>query len=88
MQLELFDYRKDYLFKSENQIANYYDILSETIGATEGWGVTNYFIINLKSFMIHSRQTSIDFETVNLRFRGACKNYIYRLSHTDEGYLD
>ena len=30
MQLELFDYRKDYLFKSENQIANYYDILSET----------------------------------------------------------
>jgi hypothetical protein len=30
MQLELFDYRRDYLFKSENQIANYYDILSET----------------------------------------------------------
>ena len=29
-QLELFDYRSDYLFKSENQIATYYDILSET----------------------------------------------------------
>ena len=29
-QLELFNYRSDYLFKSENQIATYYDILSET----------------------------------------------------------
>ena len=29
-QLELFGYRSDYLFKSENQIAQYYDILSET----------------------------------------------------------
>ena len=29
-QLELFDYRKDYLFKSSNQIAHYYDILKET----------------------------------------------------------
>ena len=30
MQLELFDYRKDYLFESENQVANWYDILKET----------------------------------------------------------
>ena len=30
MQLELFDYRKDYLFESDNQIAHYYDVLSET----------------------------------------------------------
>ena len=30
MQLELFDYRRDSLFDSENQIAHYYDILSET----------------------------------------------------------
>ena len=30
MQLKLFDYRKDYIFKSENQIANWYDILKET----------------------------------------------------------
>ena len=30
MQLELFDYRKDYLFESKNQIAHYYDILKET----------------------------------------------------------
>ena len=30
MQLELFDYRRDYIFKSENQIANWYDILKET----------------------------------------------------------
>ena len=30
MQLELFDYRRDCLFDSENQIAHYYDILSET----------------------------------------------------------
>ena len=30
MQLELFDYRKDLLFESENQIAHYYDILKET----------------------------------------------------------
>ena len=29
-QLELFDYRKDYIFDRENQIAHYYDILSET----------------------------------------------------------
>ena len=29
-QLELFDYRRDYLFESENQIAHYYDILKET----------------------------------------------------------
>ena len=29
-QLELFNYRRDYLFESENQIANYYDILKET----------------------------------------------------------
>ena len=29
-QLELFDYRKDYLFESSNQIAHYYDILKET----------------------------------------------------------
>ena len=29
-QLELFDYKKDYLFKSSNQIARYYDILKET----------------------------------------------------------
>ena len=29
-QLELFGYRSDYLFKSENHIASYYDILSET----------------------------------------------------------
>ena len=30
MQLELFDYRRDSLFDSENQIAHYYDVLSET----------------------------------------------------------
>ena len=30
MQLELFDYRRDRLFDSENQIAHYYDVLSET----------------------------------------------------------
>jgi hypothetical protein len=29
-QLKLFDYRTDYLFKSENKIASYYDILNET----------------------------------------------------------
>ena len=29
-QLELFDYRRDYLFDSNNQIAHYYDILKET----------------------------------------------------------
>jgi len=29
-QLELFHYRKDYLFVSNNQIAHYYDILKET----------------------------------------------------------
>ena len=33
MQLELFDYRRDWLFESENQIAHYYDILSETHNA-------------------------------------------------------
>ena len=30
MQLELFNYRSDCLFESENQIAHYYDILKET----------------------------------------------------------
>ena len=30
MQLELFYYRRDQLFESENQIAHYYDILKET----------------------------------------------------------
>ncbi len=30
MQLELFDYRSDQLFDSENQIAHYYDVLNET----------------------------------------------------------
>ena len=30
MQLELFDHRRDSLFDSENQIAHYYDVLSET----------------------------------------------------------
>ena len=30
MQQELFDYRRDRLFDSENQIAHYYDVLSET----------------------------------------------------------
>ena len=30
MQLELFDYKRDRLFDSENQIAHYYDVLSET----------------------------------------------------------
>ena len=30
MQLELFDYRRDYLFETENQVAHWYDILSET----------------------------------------------------------
>ena len=30
MQLELFDYRKDYLFESDNQIAHYYDALKES----------------------------------------------------------
>ena len=29
-QLELFDYRKDYLFNKKNQIAHFYDILKET----------------------------------------------------------
>ena len=29
-QLELFDYRRDYLFDSKNQIAHWYDILTET----------------------------------------------------------
>ena len=29
-QLKLFDYRKDYLFEFDNQIAHYYDILKET----------------------------------------------------------
>ena len=29
-QLELFNYRRDYLFESNNQIAHYYDILKET----------------------------------------------------------
>ena len=30
MQFELFDYRIDYLFDSENQIAHWYDVLKET----------------------------------------------------------
>ena len=30
MQLELFDYRRESLFDSENQIAHYYDVLKET----------------------------------------------------------
>ena len=30
MQLELFDYRRDLLFENENQVAHWYDILSET----------------------------------------------------------
>ena len=30
MQLELFEYRRDCLFESKNQIAHYYDILKET----------------------------------------------------------
>ena len=29
-QLELFDYRSDYVFDSNNQIAHYYDILKES----------------------------------------------------------
>ena len=29
-QLELFDYRRDYLYESNNQIAHYYDVLKET----------------------------------------------------------
>ena len=29
-QLELFDYRKDYLFDNKNQVAHYYDMLTET----------------------------------------------------------
>ena len=29
-QLELFEYRRDCLFVSKNQIAHFYDILSET----------------------------------------------------------
>ena len=29
-QLQLFNYRTDYLFESENQIASYYDVLKET----------------------------------------------------------
>ena len=29
-QLKLFDYRRDYLFDSKNQIAHYFDILKET----------------------------------------------------------
>ena len=29
-QLELFDYRRDCIFDSENQVAHYYDILCET----------------------------------------------------------
>lgn len=29
-QLELFDYRRDLIFDSENQVAHYYDILHET----------------------------------------------------------
>ena len=28
-QLELFDYRKDYLFETDNEVAHYYDILKE-----------------------------------------------------------
>ena len=30
MQLELFDYRRDSLFESENRITHYFDILKET----------------------------------------------------------
>ena len=30
MQLELFDYRRDRLFDTQNKIAHFYDILSET----------------------------------------------------------
>ncbi len=30
MQLELFDYRRDYLFDTKNQVAHWYDILKET----------------------------------------------------------
>ena len=30
MQQKLFDYRKDYLFESKNQIAWYFDVLKET----------------------------------------------------------
>lgn len=30
MQLELFGYRRDYLFESKNKIVHYYDILKET----------------------------------------------------------
>ena len=28
-QLELFDYRRDYLFERDNEVAHYYDILKE-----------------------------------------------------------
>ena len=37
-QLQLFDHRKDYLFKKDNEVAHYYDILKEnedTISYTE-----------------------------------------------------
>ena len=30
MQLELFDYRREYIFESENEVAHWYDILKET----------------------------------------------------------
>ena len=30
MQLELFDFRRDYLFETENKIAHWYDVLKET----------------------------------------------------------
>ena len=29
-QLELFDYRRDYLFEKDNEVAHYYDILKES----------------------------------------------------------
>ena len=29
-QLELFDYRRDYIFDSENKVAHWYDVLHET----------------------------------------------------------
>ena len=35
MQQELFDFRKDYLFESENQVAHWYDILKENEDSTD-----------------------------------------------------
>ena len=69
-QLELFDYRKDYLFDNKNQVAHWYDILKETEDTIIDTAGINFFMWNedQEDFIDRMCEDKSEQDIANMRF--------------------